>query len=199
MKEIVIPGQQIRVGCESCQAMRAATFRYDTLHLPDGTQVPHAMLAFCDVCGSEVAMAQQSAHLVRQARQPQRKKTSVRVSRVLWDLASVLVLEAGGDPHQGSALELVLKAVLASVLEQPQRRQQFATRLRALREDPLLAQPAEQKVNLGLTPRMLAELTTLQQAAQMSKPSQVIRASLVAARHDPRVERELRKLVALTT
>lgn len=71
--------------------------------------------------------------------------------------------------------------------------------MHAVVDHPILAQPAEQKVNLGLTPQLLDELTALQRAAHMPKQSEVIRASLVAARQDPDFERELRKLVVLTT
>jgi hypothetical protein len=139
------------------------------------------MLAFCDVCGSRLAMAQQSAHLVRRAHPKKRKKTG-----------------AGGDPAQSTAPELVLKAMLATLLDRPELRRSLALKLSELRNDPLLAQPSETKINMGLTPRLLEELATLQEVSHLTQ-SQVIRATLVAARLDPGVTRELRKLVVLTT
>ncbi len=199
MKEVYLPGQTIRAGCDSCCAMRTGTFRYDTLHLEDGTDVPHAMLAFCDVCGGQIAVAQQSAHLIQKARHGKRQKTSVRVPRVVSDLASMLVSAAGGDPSQVPATELVLKAVLASFLDHPKRRQAFARRLGKLRGDPLLQQPSEQKVNLGLTTRLQQELASLQEESKLSSQSELIRTTLVAARQDPQIERELRKLVLLSS
>lgn len=199
MKEVYLPGQAVRAGCDVCQAMRTGTFRYDVLRLEDGTEVPHAMIAFCDVCGSQLAVAQQSAHLIQKARHGKRQKTSVRVPRVVSDLASMLVAAAGGDPSQVPAPELVLKAVLASFLDRPRRRQAFARRLGRLRRDPLLLQPADQKVNLGLTARLQQELAVLQDEAHLSSQSELIRASLVAARQDPHIERELRKLVVLSS
>jgi len=198
MKEIVLPGQKTRVGCDTCKAMQPATFRYETLTLPGDIKVPNAMLAFCDVCGSRVAMAQQSAHLIRKAHQKKRKKTSVRVSRVLSDLASLMVEGAGGDPAQSTAPELVLKAMLATLLDRPELQQSFALRLGELRNDPILAQPSETKINMGLTPRLLEELATLQKVSRLTQ-SEVIRTTLVAARLDPDVTKELRKLVVFTT
>lgn len=197
MKTLILPGQKTRVGCDGCKAMQSATFRYDTLILPGGIKVPHAMLAFCDVCGQQVAMAQQSAHLVRKATRRPRKKTSVRLPRVLFDLSSLLVTEAGGDPSQGAAPELVLKAMLATLIDQPQRRRELAHRLQELRSDSLLAQPSEQKLNLGLNPKLFDELVQLQHNAGLGQ-SDVIRTTLVAARQDSAVVQELRKLVVLT-
>lgn len=199
MKSLILPGHQIRVGCDTCKAMVPATFRYDTLTLSDGVKVPYAMLAFCDVCGTQVAMAQQSAHLIRKAHQKLRKKTSVRLPRILFDMASLLVAEVGGDPNEGPAPELVLKAMLATLLDQPQRRQALGLRLGELRNDPLLAQPSEQKLNLGLTTRLLEELASLKKVSKLGTQSEVIRTTLVAARQDPEVNKELRKLVVLTT
>ena len=199
MKNLILPGQKTWVGCDTCKAMVPATFRYDTLTLSDGVKVPNAMLAFCDVCGTQVAMAQQSAHLIRRTHQKRRKKTSVRLPRILFDLASLLVTEVGGDPNEGPAPELVLKAMLATLLDQPQRRQALGKRLRELRNDPLLAKPSEQKLNLGLTSRLLEELAGLQEVSKLGTQSEVIRTTLVAARQDPDVSKELRKLVVLTT
>ena len=198
MKEVILPGQKTRVGCDTCKAIQSATFRYDTLTLDDGLKVPDAMLAFCDVCGSRVAMAQQSAHLVRRAHHIKRKKTSLRLPRVLSDLASLLVSDAGGDPSQTAAPELVLKAMLATLLDHPERRELWAQRMTELRSDPILAQPSEKKINLGLTPRLLEELATLQEVSHLTQ-SQVIRMTLLAARADLEVGKELKKLVALTS
>ncbi|MCE7875384.1 hypothetical protein DYH09_34155, partial [bacterium CPR1] len=86
MKEVYLPGQTLRAGCDTCRAMRTGTFRYNVLRLEDGTEVPHAMIAFCDVCGGQLAIAQQSAHLIQKARHGRRQKTSVRVPRVVSDL-----------------------------------------------------------------------------------------------------------------
>ena len=199
MKNLILPGQETRVGCDVCKAMVPATFRYDTLTLNDGIKIPHAMLAFCNVCGAQVAMAQQSAHLIRKTRQKRRKKTSVRLPRVLFDMASLMVAEVGGDPNEAPAPELVLKAMLATLLDQPTRRQALGQRLCELRNDPLLAQPSEHKLNLGLTVRLLEELASLQKESRLGTQSEVIRTTLVAARQDPDMSKELRKLVVFTT
>ncbi len=199
MKSLKVPGDKTRVGCDSCKAMVSATFRYDTLCLQDGTRVPNAMLAFCDTCGAQVAMAQQSAYLVRKARHGQRKKTSVRLQQTLFDLASLLVEDAGGDPGETSAPELVLKAVLATVLDHPQRREVLVQKLVNLRSDPLLsASAAQRKLNLGLTTRLKSELSSLEKDTALTQ-SDLVRFSIVAAREDARVSQELKKLVILAT
>lgn len=143
-------------------------------------------------------MAQQSAHLIRKAHQKKRKKTTVRLQPILFDLASVLVADVGGDPNAAPAPELVIKAMLLPLLEEPSRRQALVKRLRKLSKDPLLAESPAQKLNLGLTPRLQTELLFLQEASQFSQ-SEVIRTTLLAARTDPKVSKELRKLVVLTS
>lgn len=198
MKNLVLPGQKTRVGCDTCKAMVSATFRHDTITLDDGVKVPNAMLAFCDICGHQVAMAQQSAHLIRKAREKRRQKTSVRLQPILFDLSSVLVTEVGGDPNEAQAPELVLKAMLATLLDDPKRRKALVKRLIELRNDPLLAGSPGQKLNLGLTSRLRNELVHLQKASEFTQ-SEVIRTTLVAASTDPRASKELRKIVVLTT
>lgn len=198
MKNLVLPGQKTRVGCDTCKAMVSATFRHDTITLDDGVKVPNAMLAFCDICGNQVAMAQQSAHLIRKARETRRQKTSVRLQPILFDLSSVLVTEVGGDPNEAQAPELVLKAMLATLLDDPKRRKALVKRLIELRNDPLLSGSPGQKLNLGLTSRLRNELVHLQEASEFTQ-SEVIRTTLVAASTDPRASKELRKIVVLTT
>lgn len=89
--------------------------------------------------------------------------------------------------------------MLATLLDQPTRRQALGQRLCELRNDPLLAQPSEQKLNLGLTVRLLEELASLQKESRLGTQSEVIRTTLVAARQDPEMSKELRKLVVFTT
>ena len=64
---------------------------------------------------------------------------------------------------------------------------------------PLLQQPAEQTVNLGLTQRFQEELAALQAESHLASQRELIRTTLVAASQDPQIERELRKLVVLSS
>ena len=115
MQKIYLPGEKKKAVCPTCEGLVSATFQYGTYQHPDGTSVPHVLMLYCDECNHQLAHAHQSSYLIQKARRSHRlQRTSVRVPQALIDMASSQVHSLGGDPKSLSALDLVIKATVAT-------------------------------------------------------------------------------------
>lgn len=137
-RKIRVPGEKTELICENCQAVRKATWNYDDFHLEDGTVVHGAMVAHCDLCGQQAALASQSSYLVREAREKRRKprmRTTVTLSRALRDLAETRLLDAGTSSM--NAVEAILLSLLAALRHD---KEFYLEKLRRLENENLLSQ-----------------------------------------------------------
>lgn len=200
MMPVYVPGQQKNALCPTCESRELATFQYGVYEHQDGTKVPGVLILSCDRCHTQLAHAHQSSYLIQQARRQARpKKTSFRLPQVLMDLASSEVYQAGGNPIDLCAPELVLKATLASILDRPTLRRRLIERMKKVKGNPLLSQPASRKVSLRLSERAQDELAKLAEESHLKNSSEVFRISiLIAAEEESSVTPELRKLVLLS-
>lgn len=196
MKGVYMPGHKIEAPCEKCGRFVTATYRYDTLPLDDGTLIPDVMLARCDDCNSILLVAQQSAHAIKAARDARdaahRKRTTLRVSRPLYDYAANEVSKLGVIKEPVS---LLLKAFLATLIDSPPRLRRISRRLHEL-DDPVLEQPFDVQVALYLSDSLLSLARQLRQEARLKSTSEVFRRALVAAKGDREVDSQVRKLAA---
>lgn len=194
MKSVYMPGHKIEAPCEQCSAFVPATYCYDNLTLDDGTVVADVMLARCDVCHGILAVAQQSAHAIKAARDAReaagRKRTTFRIPRPLYDYAANETSKVGATKEPVS---LLLKAFLATLTDNQARLQRVSQRLHEL-DDPILAQPCDVSIALYLSDSLLALVRQLRQQAQLRSTSEVLRRVLVMAEGDREVDRQLKKL-----
>lgn len=202
MQKIYLPGDKKKAVCPTCEGLVSATFQYGTYVHPDGTSVPHVLMLYCDECKTQLAHAHQSSYLIQKARRSQNRlqRTSVRIPQALIDMASSQVYSLGGDPKTLSALDLVIKATVATLFEASPARRELVTReLESRRMDPFWKLSSERQVPLRLSERAKQELRKLSDETQLKTQSEIIRASiLLAAQDDSPVAQELRKIVLLS-
>lgn len=183
------PGEKTELVCETCQAVRSATWDYDDFRLDDGTVVKEAMVAHCDTCGKQAGLAQQSSYLIRNAREKNRKRarTTVTLSRPLRDLAETRVSKAGASSI--SAVEVILLSVLA-VIREDKYRVEYLEKIKELEGQKLLRNGTfSERLPLRFnetTAKLIEECT---KATQLSRSEFVRRAILL---EDRRVEQHVR-------
>lgn len=119
MKGITHPGKVIKAICYTCKEVVAATFDYGTVVFED-VPVDGVMRATCNICGSTVATAQQSAPVIRAAldmhtaKKVRTKQTTVRIPRVLADYARLKLFNHNApDPGR---FDLLLRAFVATLV-----------------------------------------------------------------------------------
>lgn len=201
MQKIYLPGEKKKAVCPTCEGLVDATFQYGNYVHPDGTNVPHVLMLFCDTCNYQLAHAHQSSYLIQKARRSNRlQRTSVRVPQALIDMASSQVHSLGGDPKTVSALDLVIKATVATVFEvSPIQRQRVVQELQSRRADPFWNLTSERLVPLRLSEHAKQELSKLTDETDLKNRSEIVRASiLLAAQEHSVVAQELRKMVLLS-
>ena len=197
MKNVVVPGKKTRGPCETCGRFVPATYGYGSFGLTEGTVVENVMRATCDECGTIVALAQQSAPVIKKARDERdarRRKahSTVRLPRALLDFAAVKLSESGARPEE---YELLLKAFAMSLAEASRsRRARVLSNLVSVK-DAVLEQPCDAAVNLNLSQRMWDFLGQLQEETGTVALSELVRRILVVLEGDRKVGTELRKLV----
>ena len=201
MQKIYLPGENRKAVCPTCEGLVSATFRYGTYVHSDGTRVPHVLMLYCDKCDLQLAHAHQSSYLIQKARRSDRlQRTSVRVSQPLIDMASSQVYRLGGDPKKLSALDLVIRATVATVFEvSPTQRERVIQELKDRRTDPLWNLSSERQVPVRLSEHAKQELSKLSHETNLRSRSELIRASILSATQDGSlVGQELRKMVLLS-
>ena len=201
MQKIYLAGEKKKAVCQACEGLVNATFQYGTYTHADGTNVPHVLMLYCDNCKSQLAHAHQSSYLIQKARCSHRlQRTSVRVPQALIDMASSQVHSLGGDPKTVSALDLVIKATVATVFEvSPTQRKRVVQDLQSRRTDPFWNLSSERLVPLRLSEHAKKELSKLTYETDLKNRSEIVRASiLLAAQEHSVVAQELRKMVLLS-
>ena len=201
MQKIYLPGEKKKAVCRACEGLVDATFQYGTYVHQDGTNVPHVLMLYCDDCNSQLAHAHQSSYLIQKARRSHRlQRTSVRVPQALIDMASSQVHSLGGDPKTVSALDLVIKATMATLFEvTPTQRKQVIQELQNRRNDPFWNLSSERLVPLRLSEHAKQELSKLTDETDLKNRSEIVRASILLAAQDHSVvAQELRKMVLLS-
>lgn len=110
MKSIVLEGQVSEAPCERCQRFVPARFAYGPVELDGGLVVESVMRATCDECGAVLALAPQSAYLLRRALLQQKKRrTTVRLPQELADFIALKLSLVGMRP---SKVDLFFRALL---------------------------------------------------------------------------------------
>lgn len=139
-RKIRVPGEKTKLICESCEAVRGATWDYDDYVLDDGTVVGGVMVAKCDECGDQAGLASQSSYRIREAREAsgKRLRTTVTLSKPLRDLAEYRFHAAGKNSM--SAVEAIVLSVLSVFKEKPKSRDALLGLLREAANDPLLSE-----------------------------------------------------------
>lgn len=201
MHKIYLQGDKKKAVCATCEGLAEATFQYGVYTHPDGTKVPNVLMLFCDRCNTQLAHAHQSSYLIQKARQShQTQRTSVRVPQALIDMASSQVHSLGGVTKTVSALDLVIKAMVAALFEvTPIQRKKMLQELQNQREAPLWNLSPDRQVPLHLSRHAKEELGKLADETDMKNRSEIVRASiLLAAQDHSPVAQELRKMVLLS-
>jgi|GEM_PF-5379264 len=201
MQKIYLAGEKKNALCQACEGLVAATFQYGTYPHPDGTKVPHVLMLYCDKCSLLLAHAHQSSYLIQRARRSGRlQRTSVRVPQALIDMASSQIYSLGGDPKTVSALDLVIKATMATLFEvSPSERKRVIQALQSRRSDPFWNLSSERLVPLRLSEHAKQELSKLTDETDLKSRSEIVRASILLAAQDHSVvAQELRKMVLLS-
>lgn len=191
--KLLLAGEKKRLPCEHCQRVQPATYRYANFTFEDGVEVADVLQAFCDVCGRSLAVAQQSASKIGRQRR-RAKATSVRIPPVLTDLANTLLAQAGGSTER--AAETVFKIAVSATLDDDP--DALIERLVRARSSPLLSQPATKKVSLSMRPPITKRLKEITESAKLRSRSEAIKAFLVLAGDESRIQDEIRRYALLT-
>jgi hypothetical protein len=195
MKGIRVPGDKSKGLCPSCKQLVTTTWNYGRLALPErGITVDGVMLSTCDACGTQVALAQQSASLIKQAKEAHAKRIPVRLPRPLLDFARMTIPEYGLKDRE-APVKILLRAMLHDA-HRPQRRRQLVRAIRAAGADPILRQKSDMLISFRLEPALLTSLQQLQAEAHLPSLSQVLKCVLVAVEDDEGVQRHLALLRA---
>jgi hypothetical protein len=177
-RKIRMPGEKTQLICEGCEAVRDATWNYDSYDLDDGTIVSGVMVAHCDHCGQQAGLASQSSYLIRQAREKKnkRERTSVTLSRALRDLAETRVFDAGCSSM--NSVEVILLSVLA-VLRNKKNRAAYLAKIDALKNNRLLiGDTYSERLPIRLSQRSLKLLEELTEITELNR-SQFVRCAII--------------------
>lgn len=190
MNGIILPGKKLETACESCQGFCPATYNYGTITLRSGITVDKVMRATCDVCGSVLQIAHQSAHKIAEKKNRYIKR-NLRLSQSLKDFAELKLLEYTGESR--GAVEILIRAALQAVVRSAQNRETILIRLRSL-EDPILELPSDTPETILLTPELDAEAQNLSRSLKSSTRSATFRKLIVLSDAEPTIQSELKVL-----
>ncbi len=187
-RTIHIPGDKTQLICESCEAVRSATWNYDDFEFEDGTLVESVMIAHCDECKAQAGVAAQSSYLLREAREKKQKRlrTNVTISKALKDLAESRLHLVGSSTM--NSVEAVVLSVLTAIRKSPRHREKFLKLLKEAAQDPLwLKSKWDEKVTIRLSRRANSEIEGLK---SISRSDFVRRAILI---EDSEIEENLKQ------
>lgn len=172
MKTIFHAGQTIRACCPQCDAIRTATYTYGDFPFDNGVTAKNILRAVCNECHAVVAVAHQSAPLLKQALATARKATTVRLPRELLDFVSVQLDQAGAPAKQ---YDLFIRALLLTIRGKEAK---LGPQLRKV-SDPILEQAHSAVLHLTLNQALQEALDKLREYAQLSNVSDVLRRLIV--------------------
>lgn len=191
--KLLLAGEKKRLPCEQCQNLQQATYRYADFIFDDGVTVPQVLQAFCDCCGAALAVAPQSSSQIGRHRS-RAKPTSVRIPPVLTDLANTLLAQAGATTEK--AAETVFKIAVTATLDEDE--ESLAKKLRKATDSPLLSQPSTRKFSLTMRPQISQRLKQLQTLCKLASQSEAVKAFLVLANDEPKIQDQIRRFALLT-
>jgi len=175
MRSIVLEGKIVQASCETCQKFMPARFAYGPLEWEEGLVVENVMRATCEQCGNVVALAPQSAHLIRRAVQQQKKRrTTVRLPQELADFIALKLSLVG---MRTSKVDLFFRALLLAARGHEKKLGKELSKT----DDPVLQQRLTVTVNLSLRPTAQDVLDLLLQHSGLRNASEVLRRLLVLA------------------
>ncbi|MBT9583720.1 hypothetical protein IV102_10230 [bacterium] len=178
MKSIVMTGQKVKAFCPNCDKFGLATYAYGTFPFDNGVVADNVMRATCDGCGQIVALAAQSAPVLKQALEQPKTTTTMRLPRELLDFVSVQLDQAGARSNH---YDLFIRALLLACRG---REESVAARLASL-QDPILQLPNTNTINLAFPARLHDILIRLEEFSGISNGSELIRRLMVLAEHPP--------------
>ncbi len=176
MKTIVLPGDSVNAACETCQKFVHATWNYGPFAMDNGLIIEQVMRASCSQCGSIVALAHQSAYLLRRALENQKRfRTTLRMPQELKDYVALQLDRAGIAGAPNSYVQLFLRAILAFCRG---REVEMAPALQEI-EDPVLHRPCTEMVTLTLSKPLLDVVENLKDRTGIQNVSELMRRLLV--------------------
>lgn len=173
MKSIILAGQATKAYCETCDKFMAGTYSYGPFLFDNGVTAENVMRAECDVCHSVIAVAPQSAPLLKEAlATPRAIRSTMRLPQELLDYMGIQLTRFG---TRATDYDLFLRALLMACRS---REDEIGHQLPAV-EDPILKQPFSATLSLFLSARLGDVITALSKASQLSNTSDVLRRLIV--------------------
>lgn len=175
MKSIVVEGDKTEGPCETCGGFVPAVWKYLPWKLSDGRTVDDVMQAVCASCGAIVAIADQSAHLVREALDDRvAHRIKIRLPQELMDFASIELSATGQSP---TAYEWFWRALFRVCLDEGSK---ILSGLVQTVHDSVLDAPMRVSVNISLTEHVDKVLAEVCEQTGMDV-SKVVRTLMVLA------------------
>lgn len=172
MKSIVHTGQTTKVYCEACEKFVEATYSYGTFRFSNGVVADNVMRAVCDSCGEVVAVAHQSALVLKEALEDNGQRTTMRLPQELLDYISLQLDQLGAKPTH---YDLFLRAILLACHK---KEKLIGPKLSGV-EDAVLRQPYGATLSLLLTPNLLKIIQALVKASGITNNSELLRRLIV--------------------
>lgn len=172
MKSIILAGQTTRVYCHTCQTFVQATYAYGPFPFDNGVVAENVMRAVCDSCGSIVAVAHQSAPLLKEALEINSVRSTMRLPQELLDYVGLQLDRVGARPNH---YDLFLKALLLACHGKEVKIGHQLAKV----QDPILLQPHTATLNLVLTPNLHRVVRALESSSNISNTSELLRRLIV--------------------
>lgn len=186
------PGMKVEAPCENCKGFVPATFELGRLVMDDGTVIDGVMRAVCDRCGSVLAVAQQSAPVIREAldRRDAGRRTTIRLPRALAEQVEMRLTRKGAPPTHYQAL----LAAFANALRHmgAADREMLVARLRS-GEVPYRNLKKDVTINLDLGHNLAGFMDELRREVGIQQ-SELVRRIFAAVKDQPEVDRHLQEL-----
>lgn len=191
-------GDRLEAVCERCGDVCDATYRYRTVRLREtGVDVPNVLVGICDVCDEVVAIPDQSAPRLKEARERQTVKVPLRMSRELDD-----VLHLVADRFQAAA-DLFTGMLVRYYLHEARTDPELLSRAARLAHSPLATQPQQVRASFYVGTELLETMDARMREAGIAGRSELIRGLIIAAKEDllddraPRRKEELKQIAAV--
>ena len=172
MKSIILTGQTTKVYCETCQRFVQATYSYGPFQFDNGVVAENVMRAVCDACRSVVAVAHQSAPLLKEALEAPALRSTMRLPQELLDYMGLQLDRVG---TRATHYDLFLRALLLACHG---KEKEIGERLSKL-NDPILEQPNTATLSLTLSSNLNKIIIALGKASKIRSISEMLRRLIV--------------------
>ena len=196
MKSIFVSGHKVKAYCDNCQAFVSATYAYGDFPFDRGVVAENILRATCDNCSTIVAVALQSAPMLKEALEaPETVRTTMRLPQELMDFVGVQLDKMGAQP---SKYDFYLRAIILACRGKEQK---IAQLLQSLK-DPVLERPNTVLLKITLGSRLHEIVREIGKVSGISNLSELIRRLIVLSEapplNKPVVTEASRLLLALT-